>query len=65
MYFNKLKLADTGMECLIPFLQSLVNEDDNNLFSFVSMLLAKDPEYDMVIFSYQRSFPTAFFLLKG
>ena len=44
MYLNRLKVADTGMLCFMPFRQSRVNEEDSSLFSLVSMLLAKAPE---------------------
>ena len=44
MCLSTLKLADIGIECFMPFLQSLVKEEVSSLFSFVSMLLAKAPE---------------------
>ena len=65
MCLSILKLAEMGMECFMPFFQSRVKDEVNNLLSLVWMLLAKAPEYDIEIFSYQRSLPTGFFLFKG
>ena len=65
MYLNKLKVVLIGMLCCIPFFQSLDNEDLSNLFSFVSIWLFNVPVYDMEMFSYHRTLPIGFFLLKG
>ncbi|OPZ95527.1 MAG: hypothetical protein BWY72_02071 [Bacteroidetes bacterium ADurb.Bin416] len=54
------------MLCCIPFLQSLINDFFKMSYSLTSlMLLAKVPEYPTLIFSYQRSLPTAFLRRNG
>ena len=39
MYLKKVNDADIGNECFTPFFQSRTNDDSNNIFSFVLILL--------------------------
>ena len=59
------KLALTGIECSIPFFQSLERLAFLNSFSFVVIEFDTCPIYDMLIFSYQRSLPAEYLRLNG
>jgi hypothetical protein len=62
---NNWNVALIGIECLIPFLQSLTRLLSSSSLSFVEILLLSDPEYVNEIFSYHFSEPAAFFFLNG
>ena len=64
-YPKSVKFPLMGIECFMPFRQSLVRLECSSLSSFVVMEFESCPVYDIDIFSYHRSFPAAFFLLNG
>ena len=65
IFLSIWNVALTGMECLIPFLQSLTRLLSNSSLSLVEILLLSEPEYVNEIFSYHFSAPATFFFLKG
>ena len=66
IYFSRLKVAETGILCRIPFFQSRCNDEVSSSFSLIELMLFEIvPEYDIEIFSYQRSLPTITFRLNG
>ena len=57
MYWKRLNVAETGTEWRMPFAQSS--------FCLAVKLFWNEPVYDILIFSYQRSAPTARLRLNG
>ena len=65
MYLNTLNVAEIGTVCDIPFLQSLARFLWKKTFSLAVNEFWKRPVYDILIFSYHLSAPTALLRLNG
>ena len=65
MYWKRLNVAETGTEWRMPFAQSFTRLFLKNSFCLAVKLFWNEPVYDILIFSYQRSAPTARLRLNG